>query len=87
MIWTPYDWLKGDTAFYGSCIYTVVISSGRGPRIKARHSNQPNKSKLLLYNRYFHFNIPFKQLYASCKTERFSYKGVWGVCGHTCFEV
>ena len=57
----------------------VIIGGGRGLRIEACHSSQPNKSKLLLYSHYFHFNIPFKQLYTSCKMERFSYKGGCGV--------
>ena len=39
----------------------VVVIGGRCDfRIKANRSNQPNKSKLLLYSHYFHFNIPFK---------------------------
>ena len=36
---------------------------------------------------YFHFNIPFKQLYTSNKTEHFSYKGGCGGCGHMCIKV
>ena len=65
----------------------VVIGDGCGLRIKACHCNQPNKSKLLLYSRYFHFNIPFKQLYTSCKLEHFGYKGGFGVRGHMHTEV
>ena len=30
---------------------------------------------------YFHFNVPFKQLYTSNKTECFSYKSESGGCG------
>ena len=48
---------------------------GRALRIEVCHSNQPNKSKLSMYSCYFHFSIPFEQLYTSCKTEYFSYKG------------
>ena len=32
---------------------------------------------------YFHFNIPFKQLYTSNKVECYSYIGGCGVRGHT----
>ena len=61
----------------------VIIGGGYGLTMEACHSNQPIKSKLSLYSCYFHFNIPFKQLYTSCKTKRFSYKGGYGVHGHT----
>ena len=56
MIWTPYDWLnKG----YSFCMATVVIiGGGRGFKISVRHSNQPNRSKLLLYSRYFTLTFP-----------------------------
>ena len=57
----------------------VVSGGGRGLRIEVHHSKRPNKSTPLLYSYYFHFNIPFKQLYTSWKTERFSYKGGCGV--------
>ena len=65
----------------------IVIGSGHHLRIEVCHSNQPNKSKLLLYSHYFHFNIPLKQLYTSCKMEHFSYKGEYGVHGHMYIEV
>ena len=68
------DWLNKGYNFYMAVV--VIISGGCGLRIEARHSNQPSKSKLSLYSRYFHFTIPFKQLYTSCKMERFSYKNV-----------
>ena len=35
---------------------------------------------------YFHFNIPFKQLYTSNKIERFSFKGGCAVLMHTRIE-
>ena len=65
----------------------VIIGGGGSLRIEMHHSKEPNKSKLLLYSRYFHFNILFKQLYTSCKMERFSYKGGCSIHGHTCIEV
>ena len=65
----------------------VIIGGGRGFKIAVRRSNQPNKSKLLLCSRYFYFNIPFKQLCTSCKTEHFSCKGGCGVCWRTRIEV
>ena len=39
------------------------------------------KSKLSLFSHYFRLNIPFKQLYASCKMKHFSYKGGYDVHG------
>ena len=48
VIWTPYDWLNKGFNFYNKAA-VVVISGGCGFRIEARRSNQPNKSKLLLY--------------------------------------
>ena len=62
----------------------VIIGGGCGLRIEVRHSNQHNKSKLSLYSCYF--NISFKQLYTSWKTERFSYKGRCGEHGHMRIE-
>ena len=53
----------------------VIIDDGHGLTIEACHINQPNKSKLLLYKLLLHFNVPFKQLCTSNKTEHFSYKG------------
>ena len=63
----------------------VIISGGRSLRIKVYHSNQPNKGKVSLYSHYFHFNIPFKQLYTSykmewkcgCGTWAYAYHGIW----------
>ena len=85
VIWTPYDWLNKGYSFYMTV--AIVISGGYGLRIEACYSNQPNKGKLLLYNCYFYFKIPFKQLYTSCKTERFSYKDGCSVCGHMCTHI
>ena len=77
---------------FNDCLYTgysfymaavAVIGGGCGLRIDACRTIQSNKSKLSLYSCYSHFNIAFKQLYASCKTEHFSYKvGVARVCIH-----
>ena len=57
----------------------VDIFSRRGLRFGARHRNQPNKSKLVLYKPlprlYSHLNQP----YISNKAKRFSYKGGRGV--------
>ena len=49
----------------------VFIGDGRGLLIEACCRNQPNKSKLLLYTLLFYFNICFKWLYRSNKTEHF----------------
>ena len=57
----------------------VVTNGGRGFRIEAHCRNQLKKNKLM---HYFHFNSHFKQLHASNKIERFSYKGQCGGCGH-----
>ena len=43
--------------------------------VEVRYINQPNKSNYWSITHYFHFNIPFKQLYTSKKMESFSYKG------------
>ena len=61
--------------------------SRRGLIIEACHRNQPNKSKLALYKPLLHFYSHLKQLYISNKKERFSCKGVCGVCGCTCIKV
>ena len=74
MICTPYNWSNKGYGFYMAAV--VVISGGHGLRIEVCHSNQ---SKLSLYSHYFHFNVPFKQLYTSCITEYFSYKGGCGL--------
>ena len=65
----------------------VVIGDEHGLSVEERRGNQTNKSKLLLISHYFHFNILFKHLHTSNKTERFSYKGVCGVCGRMCIEI
>ena len=61
----------------------VGIISRRGIRIEVHRRNQPNKSKLALHKALLHFYNHLKQLYISNKTERFSYKGGYGVHGHT----
>ena len=76
-----YDWLN---KFYSFCMTAIAsIDSRRGLRIEACHRNQPNKSKLALYKPLLHFYSDLKQLYTSKKTEHFSYKGGYSVCGHT----
>ena len=62
------------------------IVSRRGLRNKAHHRNQPNKSKLALYKPLLHFYSHLKQLYINNRTEHFSYKGGYGVQGHTYIE-
>ena len=47
-IWTPYCRLNKFYSFYIAAIVGVVI--GHALRIIVRCSNQPNKSKLVLYN-------------------------------------
>ena len=75
MIWTPYDWLN---QFYSCYMATVVIiDDGCGLRVEACHINHPNKSKLSLYKPLLSFNIPFKEVYTSNKTERLICKGAW----------
>ena len=65
----------------------VIIVSMRGLGIKAHHRNQPNKSKLVLYNMLLYCNISLKQLYISNKMEWFNYKDGYGICGYTCIKV
>ena len=80
---TPCDWLNKGYSFN---MAAVVVTSGRcGFRIELRHSNQPNK--LSLCSCYFHFNILFKQLHISYKTDCFSYKGGCAMHGYTCIGV
>ena len=43
-----YNWLNKFYNFYMAAV--VGIISGRGLRIEAHHRNQPNKSKLVLFN-------------------------------------
>ena len=61
----------------------VGIISRRGLRIEVHHRNQPNKSKLALHKALLYFYNHLRQLYISNKMERFSYKGGYGVHGHT----
>ena len=60
----------------------ISIISRHDLSIGADCGNQPNKSKLALYKPLLHFNSHLRQLYTSNKTECFSYKGGFGVCGH-----
>ena len=64
----------------------VGIVSRRGLRIKARHRNQPNKSKLVLYKPLLRLCSHLKQPYVNNKMKRFSYKGGCGVRGRTHIE-
>ena len=66
----------------------VVIDDGHGLTVEVRRINQPKLSlssyKPVSYHcirRYFHSNIPFKQLHTSNKMQCFSYKGGCGVHG------
>ena len=68
--------LTSSTAFI-SLVYRL------GLIIKQHHINQPNKSKLALYNPLLHFYSQLKQLYISNKMECFNYKGGCGICGCT----
>ena len=64
----------------------VGIVSRRGLRIEARHKNQPNKSKLVLYKPLLRLYSHLKQPYVSNKMKRFSCKGGWGVLGRARIE-
>ena len=66
----------------------VSIVSRRGLRDEARRRNRPNKNKLALYKPLLYFYSHLKQLHMSLsnKTERFSYKGGFGMLGYTCIE-
>ena len=37
VMWTPYDWLNKFYSFYMAAV--IIIGSGRGLRIEARHGN------------------------------------------------
>ena len=64
----------------------VDIVSRCGLRIRARHRNQLNKSKLVLYKPLIRLYSHLKQPYISNKTKRFSYKGGRGVRGRARIE-
>ena len=85
MILNPYDWLNKLYRFY--VVALVSIISRHGLTIEAHCWNQCNKNKLSLCKPWIHFNGHVKQLYKSNKTERFSYKGGCGICGHTCIKI
>ena len=70
MIWTPYDWLN-------------KLLSLVGMVLELKHVVETNLIRVTYHciSCYFHFNIPFKQLYTSYKTECFNYKGGYGVHG------
>ena len=61
----------------------VGIVSRRGLRIEARHRNQPNMCKLVLYKPLLHLYSHIKQLYISNKMKYIGYKGGCGVYGPT----
>ena len=84
MIWTPYDWLNKYYSFYTAAIVGIV--SRRGFRIEVRHRNQPNKSKLALYEPLLRLYSHLKQPPISNKTKRFSYKGGCGGSGRSHIE-
>ena len=89
VIWAPYDRLNKSYSFYMAVL--VIIGGRRGLRIEA--SRRTNLIRVSYHCKilYFHFNMPFKQLYTSCKTscktEHFSYKGGCDVHGHMHIEV
>ena len=64
----------------------VRIVSRRVLRIEARHKNQANKSKLMLYKPLRCLYSHLKQPYISNRTKRFSYKGGHGMRGRTHIE-
>ena len=59
----------------------VGIVNRRGLAIEVHYRTQYNKSKLVLFKPWIHFNSHLNQLYIGNKTERFSYKGGCGICG------
>ena len=65
----------------------IIIGDGRSlielKRIVKTNLNLKRLIKLSLCKLLFHFNIPFKRLYISSKTEHFSYKGRCGGRGRT----
>ena len=71
VIWTSHDWLNKFYSLYMVAIVSIV--SRHGVWIKARHRNQPNKSKIALYRLLLYCNSWLKQLYISNKMEQFSY--------------
>ena len=81
MIWTPYDWINKGYSFYMAAI--VIIGGGHGLRIEVRHSNQPNKSKLLLYSYCFHL----KTSPQIARQGTLVIKGGCGVRGHMHIKV
>ena len=54
----------------------VIINDGHGLRVEA-HRIETNLVSVnyCCISHYFHFNIPFKQLYISNMMERYSYNG------------
>ena len=60
----------------------MVINSGCSLRIEVHHSNQPCKTKLLLYKPLLSLlQLFIKQLYINNKTEHFGYRSGCGVHG------
>ena len=64
----------------------IGIARRRGLRIEARHRNQLNKSKLVLYKLLLRLCSHLKQPYVSNEINCFSHKGGCGVRGCTRIE-
>ena len=86
VIWAPYDRLNKSYSLYMAVL--VIISGRSGLRIEAcciANLVRVNYHCIILY---FHFNIPLKQLYTSCKTKHFiTIKAGCDVHGHMHIEV
>ena len=66
----------------------IDIVSRRGLSIDVHHTNQPNKSKLVLYKPLIHIYSHLKKLCMHTMMIYFSYKCGCGVHGHhTCIDV
>ena len=85
VIRTPYNWLNKSYSFYMAAI--VIVGGGHGFRIEAHHRKNLIIVSYLCISCYFHFNIPFKQLYTSSNMEHFIYKGGCGMCKYMGIKV
>ena len=63
----------------------VIIDDGGELTVEVRCITNLIRVIFRCISHYFHFNIPFKQLYTSNKKERFSYKG--GCSMHECMHI